>query len=296
MTMMMHDAQCMLSPACLQAVSNQLLFDILYADDTLLVGVNEKRVEELSSAIAVVGARYGMSLHWGKTQALTVGGTGCIRDPSGNAIHDTGTLQYLGAVLSGDGRLDSELSRKLGAATSDFKKLRAVWAHGNVTLQNKLLYFHSLVVSKLVYGLATCWLVTAQRRRVDGFYVRCLRNILRIPAAFVSRVSNATVLKKAGVPPFTTQLLQRQLLLLGKGAHSAADHPLRRDTFGDVGVVPLIGTFVRRVGRPRQDWTSQVLAAAQRIMGYSRCQLLLGDASPGAGKRWKAEVRKSFAT
>ena len=134
---------------------------------------------------------------------------------------------------------------------ADFRKLQAVWSHSNVPLKSKLLYFQSMVVSKLEYGLATCWLVTSQRRRVDGFYVRCLRRILRIPAAFISRVSNATVLQNAGVAPFSQQLLKRQLLLLGKVVWSPADHPLRRDTFGSAGITPLIGRYVRRMGRPR---------------------------------------------
>ena len=205
-------------------------------------------------------------------------------------------MQYLGAALAADGRIDSELSRKLGAASADFRQLRALWSHAGITLVKKLVYFESMVVSKLQYGLATTWLVTSQRRRVDGFYARCLRQILRIPPAFVSRTSNARVFARAAVVPFTQKLLQRQLVLLGKAAHSNADHPLRRDTFGRDGCIPLVGRFVRRIGRPRQDWTSQVLAEAQRLFGCRRCQTLLADRSPGAKKRWNAEVQRVCRT
>ena len=47
----------------------------------------------------------------------------------------------------------------------------------------------------LWYDLETTWLNAAMRRRMDGFHARCLRKILKIPAAYVSRVSDDSVLR-----------------------------------------------------------------------------------------------------
>ena len=102
-----------------------------------------------------------------------------------------------------------------------------MWNHANVPVKEKLEFFHALIMSRLEYGLSSVWLVTAQRRRLDGFYARCLRRILRIQPSFLSRISNASVFATAGVQPFTEQLRQRQLILLGKVARSSADGPLR---------------------------------------------------------------------
>ena len=54
----------------------------------------------------------------------------------------------------------------------------------------KLEVFHSLLVSKLVYGLSAVWLGLAEQRRVDAFQNYCLRRILRIPPGYVSRIRN----------------------------------------------------------------------------------------------------------
>ena len=165
-------------------------------------------------AVERAGATYGMRLHWGKTQALCVGDADCLNKPDGTLFEETSSLQYLGAVLSRDGRVDSEISRKLGAARADFNQLRQLWGHSCVTLRDKVDYFRAFILSKLRYGLATVWLVTAQRRRIDGFVARCLRRIFNIPHSFVSRVSNAAVLEKAGMKLFTDSLLKHQLHLL----------------------------------------------------------------------------------
>ena len=67
MTVLMHDSY--------KALDNQqrgILYDVLYADDTLIIGANAEDVEELAAAIEQAGAQYGMSFQWGKTQGLSV--------------------------------------------------------------------------------------------------------------------------------------------------------------------------------------------------------------------------------
>ena len=101
------------------------------------------------AAIEKAGAAYGMSWHWGKTQALSVGMQDRIRRPDGTEIVESGSLEYLGALLTADGRADSEISRRIGTATADFRKLEKIWSHANVPWQDKLHFFDSLIVNRL---------------------------------------------------------------------------------------------------------------------------------------------------
>jgi hypothetical protein len=228
MSIIMHDSIAKLGETSSQAYNKGALYDILYADDTLLIGTSATNVAEFAEMVEKTGAQYGMTLHWGKTQAMSMGTNDCIVLPGGTDIQSQSSLQYLGAVISSDGRLDSEVSRKIGAAKADFHQLAKLWSHANVPTKDKLKFFHALVASKLQYGLSSMWLVTAQRRRLDGFYARCLRKILRIQPAYYSRVPNARVFELSEVRPFTQQLLQKQLVLLGKVARSPASSTMRR--------------------------------------------------------------------
>jgi sorting nexin-29 len=261
MTILMEDAYKSLPPDAKVAADAGSLYDILYADDTLLVSTCSSYVQMLASAVEQAGARYGMSLHWGKTQALTVGTETKLRRPDGTIIANDGSLVYLGGLLTGDGRVDSELSRRLGLAAGEYRKLRTLWGHASLSVQDKLLCYHSFVISKLVYGLSTLWPVKIQRRRLDGFYAIGLRRVLRIPAAFISRVSNKTIFEKAGVRPLSEQLLKRQLVLLGDVAGLPAGDPLRRNTFIGSSLTPSVAHYVRKVGRPKQNWTEEIMKA-----------------------------------
>jgi hypothetical protein len=296
MTIIMHDAVAELPPVPLQAYSKGHLYDVLYADDTLILGTSAHDVETLAASVERIGRTFGLMLHWDKTQALSICTSDRICSPDGTAIPEKGALQYLGATIYGDGRADSELSRKLGAARADFQKLQRLWSHANVPRKDKVQYFHALVVSRLIYGLSSLWLVTAQRRRLDGFYARCLRRIFRIPPAFLSRVSNTKVFTQADVVPISDQLLLSQLTLLGKVARSPDGGPLKRDTFVPGTLRPQVGSTLRRVGRPRQTWTEELLKAGEAKLGAQKLHAMLAHTSKGAQPRWKNELRRAVAS
>ena len=90
-------------------------------------------------------------------------------------------MVYLGGILSGDGRVESELGRRIGLAQADFNALKRVWNHASLSKQKKFRIFDACIQSKLHYGLHPAWLNTAARRRIDGFQARCLRRVLGIP-------------------------------------------------------------------------------------------------------------------
>ena len=72
MSVLLEDAKSLLSARALEAYENGDLSDVVYADDTLLLSVSQRHLQEYLSAVAVAGAKYGMELHWGKFQLLPV--------------------------------------------------------------------------------------------------------------------------------------------------------------------------------------------------------------------------------
>ena len=194
----------------------------------------------------------------------------------------------MGGLLSGVATIDSELARRIGLATAEHQQLQKLWGHAGVNTEEKVRFYNAFVVSKLVYGLSTACLNKAHRRRVDGFYAKGLRRILRIPAAFVSRVSDRTVFECAGVQPLTEQIFKRQLILLGQVVRAPDADPLRRDVFVNGTVRPVISHYIRRVGRPKANWTECVLkAGALRFGGQEAFLNLLKNLSE---KDWRARV------
>ena len=72
MTVLLHDALAEL-PA-----DDHRLWDkggwatLLYADDTLLMGVSACAVQRFLEAVEIQGSKYGLDLHWDKVQLLQI--------------------------------------------------------------------------------------------------------------------------------------------------------------------------------------------------------------------------------
>lgn len=240
---------------------------LLYADDTLLLEGDEEVVKTYMDAIAEVGLEYGLSFNWSKLELLRVRHDGHVRLPDGGAVREKETMGYLGGLLAADGRMSSELSRRLGGAAADFAQLTALWKHANVSRTFKIQVYKAWVVQKLMYCLHTGCFTRAEQRKLDGFHCRCLRQILGIPHAQYSRVSNAEVLAAAGDKPLSSTLLARQLHLFGDIARKAVGDPMRAAVFADGSVSLRTTPGVKRRGRPRQAWANYVHGHAVAAAG-----------------------------
>jgi hypothetical protein len=182
-----------------------------------------------------------------------------VQDSSGHAISNASKMTYLGATLAADGRMGSELSRRIGMAKGDFRYLSRVWRHSALTRKHKLEVFRSLVEARLLYGLSTACFVKADLRRLDGFQAKCLRIVLRIPPSHLSRISNESVRQRASWKPASILLRERQVQLLGKVIRSSSEDPMRAVSFIAGTLQPATTRYIRRVGRPRQEWINQVM-------------------------------------
>ena len=244
-------------------------------------------VQRHLDCITEVGKRYGLELNLGKTVLMRIRSHEDIFGSDGKALDVKQQAVYLGALLCTNGRPDVELTRRIGEAARVFNKLAAIWKHANISKRRKCDIFQSCIVSKLLYGLESLLLLQADRRRLDAFYVQCLRKISRIQHSFYSRVSNADVLAQFSVPPLSRILAKRQLILFGKICREPNSSLTRRITFNDDECTPRVWGSKRRVGRPCLRWIPTMYAMALEIAQGCPDQLRQLTASD---KVWKNQV------
>ena len=267
MSVLLHDAVALLGPGARNAYDRGDLADIVYADDTLLMGVSDTYVTEYLRAVMLSGSKYGMELHFGKFQLLPVRCQPRVALPDGDMLAAKKRMEYLGTVLTDDVHDSQELARRIAMAKADFIAIEAVWRHSSLTWPRKLHIFSALIESKLLYALAAICLTTAQKRKLNGFQNRCLRAIVGIRPSYESRVSNVEVLRKCNRRPATEILLERQLILFGKALRAPEGHPLRTASFTPGTDQPATNRYVRRQGRPCLEWIPEMIGVSVRIFG-----------------------------
>ena len=266
MSMIMREAVDKLSDSAKEAYKRRDLADVVYADDTLLLGVSREHLQEFLQAVASAGQSYGMELHWGKFQPLPVQSRPNLRTPIGEPIPTKQRMDYLGTVISADVHDHHELVKRIAMAKADFLALENVWRRSALTQKRKVHIFQTLIESKLLYSLSTMCLTVAQERKSKGFQNRCIRSIIGVKPSYFSRVSNEDVLTMAAHRRATAILQQRQLQLFGRILRSPEGHPLRLASFIPGTSWPVTEQYVRRRGGPA-EWVSYMRQTAIRVFG-----------------------------
>ena len=160
-------------------------------------------------------------------------------------------MSYLGTTISSDGRVGSELNRRLGMAFAEFYRLKKVWGHTSIGERRKIELFNAIITPKLLYSLSTACLNAAERRRLDGAHCRMLRALCGVKHPMFSRVSNASIRARTRQEPLTNTFLKQQLLLFGKAARAQPGDPLRESIFVPGTLTLITDHYIRKAVRPR---------------------------------------------
>lgn len=254
-SVMFHDiyAKINLDPEPDYVVTNE----VLYADDTVLVSSSEKNLQILINAVVTEGAKYGLELHWGKTYQMDINANASIRRPNGEVSEKKRSVVYLGGLISCDGKVASEIRRRVSECRNIVNSLLRLWSHANISNHRKIEIFTACVTSKVLYSLESLWLLKAECDQLDAFQAWALRRVLRIPPSLISRISNADVLNTVHQLKFSSILKERQAQLYNK-IRSLPIGSMLRSLVCDLNGYPKTWHSRRSRGRPRLRWASEV--------------------------------------
>ena len=80
-------------------------------------------------------------------------------------------------------------------------------------------------------------------------------------------MSNATVLELVGGKPLSKSVLANQLTTFGRAARAPPSSDMFQAAFGDNLLRSPAAQFVRKIGRPQLEWTTEVRKVALQIAG-----------------------------
>ena len=209
-----------------------------------------------------------------------------VQNSSGEYIKQKKSITYLGASICADGSVQSELNRRIGMASADFKLLDVLWTHTNVTRKDKYKIYLACIISKLLYGLQTAWLTKVQVTKLDGFHATCVRRIVGVKHSYWSRISNVEVLSYVNAVQLSKLLMEQRLLLFGKVFRKPPHDVIRQTIFADDSDALQAHSKRRRRGRPKLIWAVGVRKIAIQVADDNLYSAMTDE------KQWGERVRK----
>ena len=193
----------------------------------------------------------------------------------GDDVEDVETFKYLGAYVDKTGGANYDIRCRIGQASSAFKRFTKVWNSSSYWRRTKIRLFNSNVVSVLLYGCETWKMNKGDAQRLDVFYHRCLRRILKI--RWPMRMSNQEVRRRANIAStISQQIRRRRWRMIGHVLRSKDEHTKIALSWTPQGK--------RSRGRPRETWR-RTAERERKEYGFTSWE------GAGAAARSKAEWR-----
>ena len=273
-------------------VLEELMQDLLYADDCALCAHSEADLQELCNHFAEAARLFGLKINLSKTEVMHQRPP---RDESINqetsikignvSLKEVPTFVYLGSTLSNDAMLDHEIEARIKKACSSFGRLYdRVWKNHGLTISTKVRVYEAVVLTILLYGSEAWILYRKHVKMLESFHImRHLRIILGI--RWQDKVTNIEVLNRANSSSLEALLIKAQLRWSG--------HVVRMDDtrLPKIALYGELSSGVRSVGGQRKRY-KDTLKQSLRSCGISvdNWELIAVDRSS-----WRSTIAHGIA-
>lgn len=226
--------------------------NLRYADDAVLISSSEKDLQELLDIIVSASEDQGLSLNIKKTECMVVSKSKeqriCNITLNCQKIKQVQQFNYLGSLITEDGRCEKEIRTRIGMAKEAFGRMRSLFINGCLSINTKKRLLQCYVHPILMYG-CECWTITpALERKIQAAEVWFLRRILKV--SYTSHTSNNDVFRRMQCRPNMLQKIRHQQL-------SFLGHVLRKDGLENVVITGRV-PGKRSRGRQRATYMTSI--------------------------------------
>ena len=232
--------------------------NLQYADDTVLLAESEEELQTLVNAVKEGSLKYGLEMNTKKTKTMVIRKD--INEVVNVKIKVDGVIleqvekyQYLGQIITEDGRCENEIKRRIQIARTNFLKMKDVLVTKKLSIKTRKKLLHCYVISTLIYAAETWIINVADMKRIEGFEMWCLRKMLKV--SYKEHKTNEEVMRVAGYKrSLKMDILRRKAKYLG---HTLRKNGMQRQ---------LLEAYIegsRGRGRPRHTWLHNVKKGMQ---------------------------------
>ena len=160
-------------------------------------------------------------------------------------------FSYLGSVLSSQCNSEKDVDTRICAAHVAFGRLyHPVFGNKNLKQQTKIMVYHAVVVSTLLYGCEAWTLYCQDIKKLERFHQQKLRSILNIK--WEEYITNIAVLEKAHSNSIEATIIKHQLRWAGHVQRMNDSRLPRQILYSE------LSTGNRRRGAPQRCYKDQL--------------------------------------
>ena len=115
---------------------------------------------------------------------------------NGTGIEQVNSFNYLGSMLTSDGRCEKEIRRRIGMAKTSFNQMSPVLKDRKLSIPLKVRLLKCFIWSVLLYGCESWTLSAALTRNIEATEMWFYRRMLRV--SYTAHETNISVLQRMG--------------------------------------------------------------------------------------------------
>ena len=243
-----------------EGVRRGVPWDIMYADDVVLVGETKREVEERTEEWRAVLESRGMRISRSKTEYLRMTDEDQVQDQDGNRrsinldgqpMNRTRDFRYLGSTVTEDGNEELEVTRRIQAGWRNWREVSGVLCDKRMPIKLKGKVYRTVVRPAMMYSLETVPLKKSNERKMEVAEMKMLRWMSGVTRK--DRIENEKIRGTVKVTRVSKKVQEARLRWFG--------HVVRREEEScERQVMDMEVDGTRRRGRPKLRWRDCVSA------------------------------------
>ena len=213
------------------------IIELQYADDCALVAHTAEELQQMLALMSNFYQKLGLCINVQKTEVMRYCALPSDTEQqdalNGASLKEVNSLKYLGSHLSASCQMDDELHYRIGQASGAFGRLRSrVFNNHGLSLKTKVLVYHAVCISALLYGSESWTLYRRQIKMLEAFHIRCLQQIMGI--TWKDKVPHSDILKRTHCMSLECILKRNQLRWIGHVVRMSDGRLPKRFLYGEL--------------------------------------------------------------
>lgn len=191
-------------------VGGEWLKDVRFADDQGMVASSEQGLQSLMDGLTTTAKKYDMKVNVKKTKTMLVSkGTGGAVNVvvDGQVVEQVKKFRYLGAMISEDGRCETEVKVRIGMAKDAFNRRKELLRR-NMSIPVKKSIVKTVVWSVALYGCETWALKKDDIQRLNALEMWIWRRMERV--GWKDKKTNEEILNAVGEKRSIIEMILRR--------------------------------------------------------------------------------------